>query len=51
MRLFRCQKASCAFWPLDGNEELHPTTSEKDSETADASTLILDLGSSRKPIL
>ncbi|CAA2963416.1 THO complex subunit 2 [Olea europaea subsp. europaea] len=50
MRLFRCQKASCAFWPLDGNEELHPTTSEKDSETADASTLILDLGSSRKPI-
>ncbi|KAL2518582.1 THO complex subunit 2 [Abeliophyllum distichum] len=51
MRLFRCQNASCAFWPLDGNEELHSTHSEKDSQTADASTtLILDLGSSRKPI-
>ncbi|KAM7467402.1 hypothetical protein LguiB_014964 [Lonicera macranthoides] len=52
MRLFRCQSCSDVFWPLDCDEVTTTTTAEKESEPTDSyGKLILDLGSSRKPIL
>ncbi|KAK6146705.1 hypothetical protein DH2020_020574 [Rehmannia glutinosa] len=51
MRLFRCQNTPSSFWPLECNEAAYPATAEKELESSDLSTtLILDLGSSCKPI-
>ncbi|KAL7149573.1 hypothetical protein ABFS83_05G050400 [Erythranthe nasuta] len=51
MRLFKCQSTSSSFWPLECNETVKSATAEKELEPTDSSTeLILDLGSSRKPI-
>ncbi|KAL6543872.1 hypothetical protein OROGR_010369 [Orobanche gracilis] len=51
MRLFRCQNTSSSFWPLECNEAVTPATSEKERGSSDLSTtLVLDLGSSCKPI-
>jgi THO complex subunit 2 len=51
MRLFRCQNSDI-FWPLDCDEFSSTTTTEKESEPADPfGKLVLDLGSSRKPIM
>ncbi|KAL0409045.1 UNVERIFIED_CONTAM: THO complex subunit [Sesamum radiatum] len=51
MRLFRCQSTPSSFWPLECNEAVNPAAAEKEPETSDSSsTLVLDVGSSRKPI-
>ncbi|KAL6577483.1 THO complex subunit 2 [Orobanche minor] len=51
MRLFRCQNTSSSFWPLECNEAVTPATAEKERGSSDLSTtLVLDLGSSCKPI-
>ncbi|XP_016465502.1 THO complex subunit 2 isoform X1 [Nicotiana tabacum] len=52
MRLFKCQRNSDVFWPSDSDEAVRSATAEKESESSDLSAyLLLDLGSSRKPIL
>ncbi|WMV29372.1 hypothetical protein MTR67_022757 [Solanum verrucosum] len=51
MRLFRCQRNSDVFWPSDSDEAVNAANAEKESERSDSSAyLLLDLGSSRKPI-
>ncbi|XP_060213787.1 THO complex subunit 2 isoform X4 [Lycium barbarum] len=51
MRLFRCQRNSDVFWPSDSDEAVSLANAEKESESSDSSAyLLLDLGSSRKPI-
>ncbi|KAL0296552.1 UNVERIFIED_CONTAM: THO complex subunit [Sesamum radiatum] len=51
MRLFRCPSTPSSFWPLECNEAVNPAAAEKEPETSDSSTtLVLDVGSSRKPI-
>lgn len=51
MRLFKCQKYSDSFWPLDLSEPVNAITADKESETGDSlDTLILVLDSSRKAI-
>ncbi|MCD7448794.1 THO complex subunit 2 [Datura stramonium] len=51
MRLFRCQRNSDVFWPSDSDEALSTANAEKESDRSEISaSLLLDLGSSRKPI-
>lgn len=52
MRLFRSQNNPDAFWPLDYDEAVSAVMAGKESENMDDSVkMVLDLGSSRKPIL
>ncbi|XP_051144438.1 THO complex subunit 2 isoform X2 [Andrographis paniculata] len=53
MRLYKCQNNSSSFWPLNCNEAMNSTAAaEKELEPIDsADKLVLDLGSSRKPVL
>lgn len=42
---------SDVFWPSDSDEAVNAANAEKESERSEASAyLLLDLGSSRKPI-
>nr|GMD23387.1 THO complex subunit 2 [Ipomoea batatas] len=51
MRLFRSQNNPDAFWPLDYDEAMSAVTAGKESESMDdCAKMVLDLGSSRKPI-
>ncbi|GAB4828694.1 THO complex subunit 2 [Ancistrocladus abbreviatus] len=50
MRLFKCQSSSNVFWPLCGRELDNLSAIEKESEATNPSQLILDIGSSQKPI-
>ncbi|KAH6773938.1 THO2 [Perilla frutescens var. frutescens] len=51
MRLFRCQNSSSSFWPLECKEAENPASADKEHESSELlTTLVLDLGSARKPI-
>ncbi|XP_058108394.1 THO complex subunit 2 isoform X2 [Magnolia sinica] len=52
MRLFKSSSGSEVFWPSDVVEEANMLNSDKDSESLISyPTVVLDLGSPRKPIL
>ncbi|EEF34845.1 tho2 protein, putative [Ricinus communis] len=48
MRLFKCVGNSDVFWPLDDNDAVSTVDSE---QTESSGNVILDLGSSQKPIM
>ncbi|KAK7836681.1 tho complex subunit 2, partial [Quercus suber] len=52
MRLFKCQGSSDVFWPLDDSYATNISTTNLDSEPTEYSgNVVLDLGSSKKPII
>ncbi|OMO88902.1 hypothetical protein CCACVL1_08125 [Corchorus capsularis] len=51
MRLFKCQRSSGVFWPLDDNEANTTTASSESESKDDSDGVILDLGPPRKPIV
>lgn len=52
MRLFKCQGSSDVFWPLDDSDATNISTTNLDSEPTEYSgNVVLDLGSSKKPIM
>ncbi|OMO95150.1 hypothetical protein CCACVL1_05533 [Corchorus capsularis] len=51
MRLFKCQRRSDVFWPLNANEANTTTASSKSESKDDADGVILDLGPPQKPIV